>query len=86
MPGIARQGTDSAGGVDECGSPNVKIEGSPAVSIGDAINPHGRPPHSNAVMASGSLNVFVNNIPVCRAGDTASCGHTTSGSGSVFAN
>jgi uncharacterized Zn-binding protein involved in type VI secretion len=86
MPGIARAGQDVAGGVDSVGSPNVHIEGKPAVRIGDSINPHGRPPHTHAVMASGSSSVFVNNIPVCRSGDTATCGHVTSGSGSVFAN
>lgn len=86
MPGIARKGIDAAGGTDAVGSPNVFVENSPAVRIGDAVNPHGPGTHANPVLAGGSPDVFVNGIPVSRAGDPANCGHTTSGSGTVFAN
>jgi uncharacterized Zn-binding protein involved in type VI secretion len=85
MPGVARRDTDVAGGIDIVGSPNVFVENKPAVRIGDAIQGHGLPPHAAPVMATGSGTVFVNNIAVCREGDTASCGHATSGSGTVFA-
>jgi hypothetical protein len=37
-------------------------------------------------MAAGSGNVKANGIGVSRAGDSASCGHPASGSGTVFAN
>lgn len=87
MPGVARDaGTDVAGGADIQGSPNVSVENKPVVRIGDLIAGHGKPPHSSPVMVGGSGNVFANNIGVCRAGDSASCGHPTSGSGTVFAN
>jgi uncharacterized Zn-binding protein involved in type VI secretion len=36
-------------------------------------------------MASGSGSVIVNGIGVCRAGDSATCGHTASGSSDVIA-
>ena len=85
MPGIVRKGVDAAGGTLIQGSSNVFIDGAPAVRIGDAVAGHGRAPHSSPVMAQGSSTVFVNGIPVCRAGDAATCGHTASGSGDVFA-
>ncbi len=87
MPGVARDaGTDVAGGADIQGSGDVFVENKPVVRIGDAVAGHGRGPHAGPVMSAGSGNVFANNIGVCRAGDPASCGHPTSGSGSVFAN
>jgi uncharacterized Zn-binding protein involved in type VI secretion len=85
MPGIARKDTDVAGGIDIAGSPNVFIENKAVVRVGDAIAGHGKPPHAAPVMSQGSGTVFINNIAVCREGDKASCGHTTSGSGTVFA-
>ncbi len=87
MPGVARDaGTDVAGGADIQGSGDVFVENKPVVRISDAVAGHGRGPHAGPVMSAGSGNVFANNIGVCRAGDPASCGHPTSGSGSVFAN
>lgn len=85
MPGIARKDTDIAGGTDIAGSPDVFIENKAAVRIGDAIAGHGKGLHAGPVMANGSGTVFINNIAVCREGDTANCGHATSGSGTVFA-
>ena len=86
MPGIARNsGTDVAGVALIQGSPNVFVENKPAVRIGDAVAGHGIARHAGPVMATGSGTVFVNNIAVCREGDTADCGHPTSGSGTVFA-
>jgi uncharacterized Zn-binding protein involved in type VI secretion len=86
MPGAARQGQDTAGGVIIGGSPNVFVNLSPVARIGDPVVPHGKGPHAGPVMAAGSGNVFANNIPVCRAGDTATCGHAASGSGNVIVN
>lgn len=85
MPGISREGIDIAGGLIIQGSPNVLIENSPAVRIGDAIMPHSSGIHAyNPIMISGSNSVLVNNIPVCREGDLASCGDTSTGSSTVF--
>jgi uncharacterized Zn-binding protein involved in type VI secretion len=78
---------DVTGGQNTVGSPNVTVNGKPAVRIGDSIQPHGRSPHNNAVMATGSRTVFVNGIPACRGGDLANCGHrSTSGSDNVIAD
>lgn len=86
MPGIARQGKDSAGGTIVAGSGNVFANNSPDARIGDAVAGHGPGAHAGPVMAAGSPNVFSNNIPTSRAGDAASCGHTASGSDDVFVN
>ena len=86
MPGVSRQGADTAGGTIISGSGNVYVDGRPVVRIGDAVAGHGRSPHVAPVMVTGSGTVFANNIPVSRAGDSASCGHPASGSGDVFAN
>jgi hypothetical protein len=85
MPGVSRKSTDSAGGAISEGSPNVFVNGAAAVRIGDAVTPHGVGKHASPTMAEGSSTVFVNGIAVCRDGDAASCGHTASGSGDVFA-
>ena len=88
MPGVTRDdGTDTVGGgfIVE-GSPNVFVEGKPAVRVGDRVAGHGRGGHGNATMMEGSGNVFVNGISVCREGDRATCGHPATGSSSVFAN
>lgn len=66
--------------------PNVYVNGRSIAVIGTPITPHGRPPHAAAVMVSGSPNVFAGNIPVCRAGDVASCGDILLSTSNVFAN
>jgi uncharacterized Zn-binding protein involved in type VI secretion len=43
------------------------------------------PPHLSPVMVGSSGTVFASGIAVSRAGDAASCGHTATGSGDVFA-
>lgn len=86
MPGIARVGVDSAGGIITGGGQStVYANGALVAVLGDAVAPHGDPPHAAAVMVEASSSVFAGGIPVCRAGDAASCGHTASGSGNVFA-
>ncbi len=79
MPGIARVGQDLAGGfILGPGSPRVIVDGSPASVIGDAVAGHGPTPHSGAVMIVGSFRVTAGGIPLCRRGDTASCGDAAS--------
>jgi len=85
MPGIARQGQDSAGSTITGGSGDVIANGSGVARIGDSVAGHGNGPHGGPVMAAGSGTVFANGIPVSRAGDAASCGHPASGSGDVIA-
>lgn len=86
MPGIARVGVDSAGGaITGGGQSTVYVNGALAAVLGDSVAPHGVGEHASAVMAEASSSVFAEGIPVCRAGDAASCGHRATGSGDVFA-
>lgn len=86
MRGATRVGQDSAGGVLISGSPDVIVNGSNQVRVGDLVAGHGPGVHSGPVMVSGSPDVIVNGIPSCRVGDLASCGHQSSGSADVFIN
>lgn len=82
--GATRKGIDYAGGVLIEGSPNVFVNAASAVRIGDAVDSHGKSPHSSARMVTGSSSVFINKIGAVRRGDRASCGHTATGSLNVF--
>ena len=86
MAGICRVGVDTAGGTI-ISSPvsTVFVNGALVAGIGSAISSHGDSPHSSASMAVGSSTVFADGVAVCRAGDTATCGHTASGSLTVNA-
>ena len=87
MPGITRVGTDTAGGLENGGGQStVFCDGSVIAVIGDLVQGHGRAPHSNPTMVEGSSTVFAGGIGVCRAGDSASCGHKATGSSDTFAN
>ena len=86
MPGISRNGQDIAGGVAIQGSTNVNVNSKGAVRLGDKVASHGIAPHApTPPMTSSSSTVKVNGIGVVRAGDSASCGHTISGSSNVNA-
>ena len=86
MPGISRNGQDIAGGVAIQGSANVNVNSKGAVRLGDKVASHGIAPHApTPPMTSSSSTVKVNGIGVVRAGDSASCGHTISGSNNVNA-
>jgi uncharacterized Zn-binding protein involved in type VI secretion len=86
MPGIARVGQDSAGSVIVGNlAPTVFVNGKPIAVKGAAVTGHGKTPHAAPVMVGCSSTVFACGIPVCRAGDAASCGHPASGSDNVFA-
>ena len=87
MPGASRVGVDAAGGTIVGNlAPTVKVNNVPVAVKGAAVSGHGRGSHRGPVMAGASGNVFANNIPICRAGDAASCGHPASGSGDVVVN
>lgn len=86
MAGVSRVGVDAAGGIITGALvPTVLVNGSPIVVAGAAVAGHGNPPHAAPVMVGGSGTVKAGGIPVIRAGDTATCGHAASGSGSVLA-
>lgn len=87
MPrGVGRVGVDAAGGtVVGIMAPTVIVNGKPIVCVGAAVAGHGLPPHSSPVMATGSVTVTAEGIPICGLGDAASCGHTLMpGSSDVF--
>jgi uncharacterized Zn-binding protein involved in type VI secretion len=86
MSGAGRVIKDSAGGVIVgVMAPSVFIDGVNAACRGAAVLPHGKPPHSAAVMIGASSSVFCEGKALCRTGDSASCGHTLrSGSSTVF--
>lgn len=85
--GICRD-NDSAGG-DLIPSQNtVFVNGEKVIVNGDGVASHAPCPdpasHCSATMVAGSKNVFIGGIAVCNAGDSATCGHTASGSTNVF--
>lgn len=95
MPAAARKGDTGSG--HGCyppspaisGSPDVLIDGIPALRQGDAHAAHAcpkTPPHGRAV-SGGSPTVFVNGRPLARIGDGIGCGGAVaSGSGTVTAD
>ena len=90
MPGAARVGTDTAGGTQLGGGQGtVYVDGALWVVRGDAVASHAPCPvpasHCAATMVGASATVFAGGLPVCRAGDPASCGHPSTGSTTVFA-
>ena len=86
MPGITRCFTDNAGGVVLGGSNStVSVNGVPGAVITTPISGHGDGPHAAPWMAGASTSVYFSGLPVCRVGDTASCGHIATGSSDVFA-
>jgi len=86
MAGIARVNVDSAGGkIIGALVPKVRVNGAPIAVVGAAIAPHGQYQHAAPVMVQGSAKVRAGGLPVCRAGDEASCGHAASGSSTVSA-
>ena len=85
MPGISRVNQDSAGGIIT----GSGVNGKNVSLINDSVVPHAPPdtPHMGSPkIISASSTVFANSKPVVRQGDSASCGHTTTGSSNVFAN
>ena len=87
MSGATRVGNDSAGGIiTGPGVPFVRVNGSSISVKGDSVAPHNpkdTPHMASPVMVGSSFTVFAGGRPVVRAGDSASCGHSASGSGNV---
>ena len=95
MPAASRKGDTGSG--HGCfpptpattGSPDVLIDGIPALRQGDAHAAHGCPgcpPHGRAV-SGGSPTVFVNGRPLARLGDGIGCGGAlAAGSPTVIAD
>lgn len=79
MPGVGRVGQDAAGDVLTGPLvPKVRVNGKPIAVIGTPVSGHGLPPHNSPKMSQGSSKVRAGGIPICRAGDKASCDHALS--------
>lgn len=86
MPGIARVGLDTAGGLITGNlEPNIRVNGYPVAVVGTAVASHGTGAHASATMAAGSSVVRANGIAVCRAGDAATCGDLATGDPKISA-
>lgn len=76
-PGSGHRGHAAAPSV--AGSPDVNIDGIPAVRQGDGYA------GDDCVLSGGSASVFVNGRPAGRVGDALSCGgQAQAGSETVF--
>ena len=86
MPGVTRVLADNAAGtILGPGAPTVFTEGQITSVINDNVSTHGDPPHAGPTMVSASSTVYAEGKQVTRKGDNASCGHSATGSGTVFA-
>ncbi len=88
MPGVTVRFRDRAGGVQleqahdwfQLETPGLGGSSDPAVTVGDVVAAHGTAPHAPApVMVEGEDWFTLDDVPVCRADNMASCGHRTSG-------
>lgn len=87
MPGIARVGVDSCGGlVIDPKANTVFVNNAPIAVTGANVAGHAPGPHAAPKTSAHSPDVFAYNITVNRAGDACTCGDPLSGSGNVFAN
>ena len=79
MPGIARVGDSAGGTIVGALVSSVRVNGKPIACKGARVTPHDIDPHMIVAMVGASGSVFAGGIAVCRAGDSASCGHKASG-------
>jgi len=87
MPGVSRD-NDTAVGDLIPSQTTVKAEGEEIIVHGNSVASHAPCPtpgsHCAATMVAGSDDVYVGGIAVVNLGDSASCGHTSTGSTTVF--
>tara|TARA_B100002019_G_C21232337_1_gene580766 strand:- start:402 stop:674 length:273 start_codon:yes stop_codon:yes gene_type:complete len=63
----------------------VIAEGLPVATLGDAVSPHGDPPHSSAtIVGACSATVFAEGQPVAKTGSIATCQHTVASASTIF--
>lgn len=83
--GSSRVGRDSAGGtIVSPGAPTVFVENSKASLHGDSVASHGKSPHTGPTMVASINTVRITNKRPIVQGDNATCGHTATGSSTVF--
>lgn len=81
MSGVTVTGKDRAGGIILPTQSMFQVGGNPVAVVGCPVVPHGKSPHNAPKMVEGVGWFTVNGIPVCHAGNKASCGHSASGQG-----
>lgn len=90
--GVTRETLDTAGGIILTPDQDfVYVNNKLAAVIGTYVQSHypcgdDSPEHCHAYMQTGSSFTYINNVPVCRENDIASCGHVATGSSNVFIN
>lgn len=86
MGGVCRIGIDSAGGtiIGSLQDGTVYCNGALVSVHNDSVQGHGSGSHANPKMVAGDTGVFINGIKICKAGDSATCGHLATGSSNVF--
>ena len=82
MPGVSRD-NDTAGGDLIPSQSTVKANSNAIIVHGDSVAGHGSGAHASPTMIAGSNNVFIGGVAVCNARDSATCGHTSTGSSNV---
>tara|TARA_Y200000002_G_scaffold377667_1_gene383667 strand:- start:823 stop:1083 length:261 start_codon:yes stop_codon:yes gene_type:complete len=82
VPGVSRD-NDSAGGDLIPTQSTVYANGKAIIVDNDPVAGHGIAPHASPNMIAGSNDVYIGNKSVVNAGDSATCGHTSSGSSNV---
>ena len=77
---------DTAGGDLIASSSSTKFNNQKVVLNGDDVAPHGLAPHGPAppTISASQSTFIVEDKAVVQAGDTASCGHTATGSTTVI--
>lgn len=86
MAGVSRD-NDAAGGDLIPSQTTVFADFNLVIIDNDAVAGHGLPPHAAPTIPAGKqTGVYANNKLVVIAGDDATCGHLSSGSGDVFAS
>ena len=86
MPAVSLVNVHAAGGtIVGLLQSKFTVEGSYISVIGDSVQAHppcpAVPVHCAPTMATGSAKFTIQGIPVCREGDTATCGHAANGLG-----
>lgn len=67
------------------GSPDVYIDGKPAIRVGDPLAPHSKPKHPPhpRIIVSGEPSILINGKPAAVTGGAIDCGGATIGSASA---
>lgn len=76
MPYVARKDDEAGGALIPTYQSFVFQGDREFIVLTDDVASHGIPPHDDAVMVEASSFVFIEELPVCRVGDDADCGHS----------